>query len=81
MLFRSTNTVPIGAYRGAGKPEYLHLVERLVDEAARELGIEPAELRRRNVISEQELPYETPTGLVYDSGNFEIGRASCRERV
>ena len=65
-----TNTVPIGAYRGAGKPEYLHLVERLVDEAARELGIEPAELRRRNVISEQELPYETPTGLVYDSGNF-----------
>ena len=65
-----TNTVPIGAYRGAGKPEYLHLVERLVDEAARELAIDPAELRRRNVISPQELPYETATGLTYDSGDF-----------
>ena len=65
-----TNTVPIGAYRGAGKPEYLHLVERLVDEAARELSRDPAELRRHNLISPADLPYETPTGLVYDSGDF-----------
>ena len=74
-----TNTVPIGAYRGAGKPEYLHLVERLVDEAARDLELDPAELRRRNLIVPQELPYTTPTGLVYDSGDFEDNMTQALE--
>lgn len=66
-----TNTTPIAAYRGAGKPEFCYMVERLVDAAARETGIDPAELRRRNLIREEDLPYRTPTGLVYDSGDFE----------
>ncbi|MEX2617746.1 MAG: xanthine dehydrogenase family protein molybdopterin-binding subunit [Alphaproteobacteria bacterium] len=65
-----TNTTPVASFRGAGKPEYCYLVERLVDKAARGMDIDPAELRRRNLIAEQELPWETPTGLVYDSGNF-----------
>ena len=65
-----TNTTPIVAYRGAGKPEFGHVVERLVDMAARELALDPAELRRRNMITAGEMPYRTPTGLVYDSGDF-----------
>ena len=65
-----TNTVPIDAYRGAGKPEFCYLVERLVDAAARERGIDPAALRERNLIRPVELPWRTPTGLVYDSGDF-----------
>lgn len=65
-----TNTTPIASFRGAGKPEYCYLVERLVDKAARGMGIDPAELRRRNLIAEDELPWTTPTGLVYDSGDF-----------
>ena len=74
-----TNTVPIGAYRGAGKPEYLHLVERLVDQAARDLDLDPAEIRRRNLISPQELPYTTPTGLIYDSGDFDDNMTQALE--
>lgn len=66
-----TNTTPIAAYRGAGKPEFCYMVERLVDAAARETGIDPAELRRRNLIREEDFPYRTPTGLVYDSGDFQ----------
>ena len=67
-----TNTVPIGAYRGAGKPEFAHLVELLVDNAAREFGIEPAALRRKNMIVPADLPFDTPQGLTYDSGDFEL---------
>ena len=67
-----TNTIPIGAYRGAGKPEFAHLVELLVDAAAREIGMPPATLRRLNMITPEELPYSTPQGLVYDSGDFEL---------
>ena len=67
---RLTHTTPIAAYRGAGKPEYGYIVERLVDAAARQLAIDPAELRRRNMIRPDELPWRTPTGLVYDSGDF-----------
>ncbi len=66
-----TNTASIAAYRGAGKPEFCYMVERLVDAAARETGIDPADLRRRNLIREEDLPYRTPTGLVYDSGDFQ----------
>ncbi len=65
-----TNTVPVHAYRGAGKPEYIYLVERLVDTAARELRIDPADLRRRNLVPLAALPHATPTGLVFDSGDF-----------
>jgi carbon-monoxide dehydrogenase large subunit len=64
-----TNTVPVDAYRGAGRPEGVYLVERVVDVAARELGIAPDELRRRNFIAA--FPYQTPVESEYDSGDFE----------
>jgi len=64
-----TNTTPVTAYRGAGRPNVSYLVERLVDEAARELGIDRVELRRRNVIPKDAYPYKTPSGSTYDSGN------------
>ena len=65
-----TNTVPITAYRGAGRPEGNYYMERLIDTAAREMGIDPVELRRRNHIQPDQLPYKTPSGSTYDSGNF-----------
>jgi aerobic carbon-monoxide dehydrogenase large subunit len=65
-----TNTTPTTAYRGAGRPNVTYLVERLVDEAARQSGIEPIELRRRNLIRKSAHPYKTPTGSIYDSGDF-----------
>jgi carbon-monoxide dehydrogenase large subunit len=65
-----TNEVPIGPYRGAGRPEANFLMERLVDEAARVTGIDPAEIRRRNLIQPQKMPYTTFVGGVYDSGDF-----------
>ena len=64
-----TNTTPITAYRGAGRPNVSYLVERLVDEAARETGIDRIELRRRNLISADAFPYKTPSGSTYDSGD------------
>ena len=65
-----TNTVPVHAFRGAGKPEYNHVVERLVDAAARETGRDPAELRRLNVVPPEAMPYATGTGIEFDSGEF-----------
>ena len=65
-----TNTVPVDAYRGAGRPEAAYLIERAVDAAARELGVAPDALRRKNLIKPKALPYTTPTGKVYDSGDF-----------
>lgn len=65
-----TNTPPIGAYRGAGRPEGNYFMERLIDTAAREMGIDRASLRRRNLILPTQLPWATPTGTVYDSGDF-----------
>jgi carbon-monoxide dehydrogenase large subunit len=64
-----TNTAPVDAYRGAGRPEATYTVERLVETAARELGIDPAELRRRNFI--KNFPYATPVGLTYDVGDYD----------
>ena len=64
-----TNTTPITAYRGAGRPNVSYLVERLVDEAARELGIDRVEIRRRNFIPKEAFPYKTPAGSTYDSGD------------
>ncbi|GAB2906277.1 xanthine dehydrogenase family protein molybdopterin-binding subunit [Paraburkholderia jirisanensis] len=64
-----TNTVPVDAYRGAGRPEATYVVERLVETAARELNLAPAELRRRNFI--RSFPYATPVGLTYDTGDYD----------
>src|SRR5678815_553530 len=64
-----TNTTPVDAYRGAGRPEATYVVERLVETAAREMKMDPAELRRKNFI--REFPYQTPVALQYDTGNYE----------
>lgn len=65
-----TNTTPVDAYRGAGRPESIYLIERLVDKAAREVGQEPSEFRRKNFISAEAMPFSTTAGEVYDSGEF-----------
>ncbi len=67
-----TNTVPVDAYRGAGRPEATYLLERVVDVAAKEMNIDPAELRRRNFIQPDQFPYDTPVALTYDTGNYEV---------
>ncbi len=66
-----TNQAPTGAYRGAGRPEAIYIIERLFDAAAREMGLDGAELRRRNMIRPAQLPYTTAMAQVYDSGHFE----------
>lgn len=65
-----TNTTPIAAYRGAGRPEGNYYMERLIDTAAREMGIDRVELRRRNHIAPEAMPYKAPSGMAYDSGEF-----------
>ncbi len=65
-----TNTVSIDAYRGAGRPEASHIIERLVDSAGYDMGIDPAEIRRRNLIPSSKLPFAAPLGPNYDSGEF-----------
>jgi len=65
-----THTAWTGPYRGAGKPEAVHVIERLIDTAARELKFDPAELRRRNYVPPERMPHKTPLNLVYDSGQF-----------
>jgi carbon-monoxide dehydrogenase large subunit len=65
-----TNTTPIGAYRGAGRPEGNYYMERLIDTAARGMGIDRVELRRRNHIAPEQMPYKAPSGMNYDSGEF-----------
>ena len=67
-----THTSPIGAYRGAGRPEANYFMERLIDTAAREMGIDQVEMRKRNHIKPEEMPYKTASGTVYDSGEFSI---------
>jgi carbon-monoxide dehydrogenase large subunit len=74
-----TNTVPVDAYRGAGRPEASYVIERLVDAAAHELKIAPDELRRRNFIPPRAMPYRTATGKVYDSGEFAAHMARAKE--
>jgi carbon-monoxide dehydrogenase large subunit len=66
-----TNTAPISAYRGAGRPDIAYVIERLVSTAAAELKIDPAELRRRNFIPSDAFPYKTPTGSTYDNADFQ----------
>jgi len=65
-----TNTVPTGPYRGAGRPEGIYFIERLIDMVAAALDLDPAEIRRRNFIPADAFPYTTVTGLTYDSGNY-----------
>ena len=72
-----TNTVPVDAYRGAGRPESTYLLERIVDQAARETGIDKVEIRRRNFIPVDAFPYQTPVALQYDSGDYEATLSSA----
>ena len=74
-----TNTVPVDAYRGAGRPEASYLIERAVDAAAHDLGVAADAIRRRNLIKSKSLPYRTPTGKVYDSGDFAGALARAQE--
>ncbi|MEO8565159.1 MAG: xanthine dehydrogenase family protein molybdopterin-binding subunit [Betaproteobacteria bacterium] len=67
-----TNTAPTGAYRGAGRPEAIYIIERLMDAAARQTGIDPVELRRRNMIRPDQMPYRNAMDKTYDSGQFEL---------
>ena len=66
-----TNAAPLGPYRGAGRPEAIYLIESLIDSAARKLGTDRVSLRRRNLIPPSAMPYQTPVGPIYDSGEFE----------
>jgi aerobic carbon-monoxide dehydrogenase large subunit len=74
-----TNTVPVDAYRGAGRPEASYLIERVVDAAAHDLDMAPDVLRRKNLIKQKALPYTTPTGKIYDSGDFAGTLARAQE--
>ncbi|HEU4641569.1 MAG TPA: molybdopterin cofactor-binding domain-containing protein [Gemmatimonadaceae bacterium] len=76
-----THTTPVDAYRGAGRPEACYLLERTMDVAARRLGADPAELRRRNFIPPERFPYQTAVALVYDSGNYVPALARALEMV
>jgi aerobic carbon-monoxide dehydrogenase large subunit len=66
-----TNTAPVDAYRGAGRPEATYSIERVVDMMCRELGLDPFEVRRRNLLSPDQFPYASPVGLTYDTGNYQ----------
>ena len=74
-----TNTVPVCAYRGAGRPEAGYLLERLFDAAARELGMSPDKIRRINFVPPSAMPYTSPTKLLLDSGEFETIMDLCME--
>ncbi len=74
-----TNTVPVDAYRGAGRPEATYIVERLMSKAARELGMDQTELRRRNFIQPEQFPYQTPVAVEYDTGDYEASLNAAME--
>ncbi len=76
-----SNTTPVDAYRGAGRPEACYLIERVLDVAADKLGIDPAEIRRRNFIRKEQFPYQTPVALQYDSGDYEPALDRALEMV
>ncbi len=76
-----TNTTPVDAYRGAGRPENVYLVERLVDLAAAETGLSRDEIRRRNFIPASAMPYKTPLGQVIDSGNFPLNMEEALKKA
>ena len=72
-----TNTNPVDAYRGAGRPEAAYLIERLMDKSARELNISPLEIRKINLIDKKDMPYKTALGHTYDSGDFKKNLSDC----
>ncbi|KCZ94273.1 xanthine dehydrogenase family protein molybdopterin-binding subunit [Hyphomonas johnsonii] len=74
-----TNTVPIASYRGAGRPEALVVLERAMDAAAFDLGMDPAELRRRNLIQPEQMPYDTGFQFTYDSGDYPVSQTKAQE--
>jgi len=74
-----TNSVPVDAYRGAGRPEATYILERLMSKAARELGMDQAEIRRRNFIQPEQFPYQTPVAVVYDTGDYEASLNAAME--
>jgi aerobic carbon-monoxide dehydrogenase large subunit len=76
-----TNTTPTDAYRGAGRPEAAYVIERLVDQCALELGVSREELRRRNFIKPEQMPYRTPGNREYDTGEFDGHMTLCMERA
>ena len=78
-----TNTTPVDAYRGAGRPEAIFVLERTMDEAARQLGVDPWDLRRRNFIAPDQFPYTSATGVTYDVGEFArvLARAATNADV
>ncbi len=76
-----TNTAPVDAYRGAGRPEATYVVERIVETAARELNVDPAELRRQNFIQPGDFPYQTPVALTYDVGDYEASLNRALEHI
>lgn len=76
-----SNSSPVDAYRGAGRPEALYLIERLVDKAAREVGLAPDEIRRRNFIPPEAFPYKNAFGQVYDTGEYERVMEACMRRA
>jgi carbon-monoxide dehydrogenase large subunit len=76
-----TNRTFTDAYRGAGRPEATYAIERIMDDLATELGVDPLEIRRRNWITHEEFPFTTVCGLVYDSGNYEAATAKAKEML
>jgi carbon-monoxide dehydrogenase large subunit len=76
-----TNTVPVDAVRGAGRPEATFVVERMMDLAALELGLDPAEIRRRNMVAPNQFPFQTVVALQYDSGNYEAVLQKALDKV
>jgi carbon-monoxide dehydrogenase large subunit len=74
-----TNTTPVAAYRGAGRPEAAYYIERLMDLVATEMGIDPAEVRRKNFIPPEAFPYTTPTEIVYDTGDYDAALTKALE--
>lgn len=76
-----TNTTPTGAYRGAGRPEAAYMLERLMDAIARDLALDPAEVRRRNFLPPDAFPYQGPTGVTYDSGDYARALDEALRRI
>ncbi|HZZ61969.1 MAG TPA: xanthine dehydrogenase family protein molybdopterin-binding subunit [Roseiarcus sp.] len=76
-----THTVPVDAYRGAGRPEAAYVLERLVDRCARAVKLAPEEIRARNLVRSSQMPYRTPTGRTYDVGDFEGALRACAEKA
>ena len=74
-----SNTAPTNAYRSSGRPEVTFAIERLVDTAAAELGYDPIELRRKNLVSSEQMPYPNAVGMTYDSGEYAKSMDMCMD--